>query len=106
MKNLFILFLLAVLVFGLSQFLIQQNQKNLQDKTITHLTIWDLPPKSLPLDRQIWEETVAPFEQSTPDIKIEGVERQYQPEEFVTVMAGGKGPDVVKVWVGAIQTLA
>ncbi|HEY5039336.1 MAG TPA: sugar ABC transporter substrate-binding protein, partial [bacterium] len=36
----------------------------------------------------------------------EGVEREYQPEEFITVMAGGKGPDLVKVWAGAIQTLA
>ncbi len=106
MKNLFLLFLLAVLVFGLSQFLVQQNQKNLQDQTITHLSLWDVPPKSLPLDRQIWEESVAKFEKDNPDIKIEGVEREYQPEEFVTVMAGGKGPDVVKVWVGAIQTLA
>jgi len=106
MKNLFILLLMAVLAFGLSQYLMEQNHKDLQDKTITRLTLWDVPPKSLPLDRQIWEETVARFEQANPDIKIEGEERQYQPEEFVTVMAGGKGPDVVKVWVGAIQTLA
>ncbi len=106
MKNLLLLFLLAGLVFGLSQFLMEKNQKDLEDKTITRLTLWDLPPKSLPLDRQVWEETVQRFESANPDIKVEGVERQYQPEEFVTVMAGGKGPDVVKVWVGAIQTLA
>src|SRR5579864_1486003 len=106
MKNLFIIILLAAAAFGLSQYFMQQNQKNLQDKTVTHLTMWNVPPKSLPLDRQIWEETVKEFEAENPTIKIEGVEREYQPEEFITVMAGGKGPDLVKVWVGAIQTLA
>ncbi len=98
--------LLAALALGLSQFLLRENHKVLQDKLVTHLTVWNMPPKSLPLDRQLWDETVARFEAANPDIKIEGVERDYQPEEFITVMAGGKGPDVVKVWVGAIQTLA
>lgn len=106
MKKLFNLLLLAILAFGLSQFLMRQNQKTLQAKTIIHLTMWNVPPKSLPLDRQIWEETVKDFEAANPGIKVEGVEREYQPEEFITVMAGGKGPDLVKVWVGAIQTLA
>lgn len=106
MKKIFILFLLAILVFGLSQFLMRENQRSLQDKTVVHLMMWNVPPKSLPLDRQIWEETVSRFEAANPDIKIDGVERDYQPEEFVTVMAGGKGPDLVKVWIGAIQTLA
>ncbi len=106
MKKIFILLLLALLVFGLSQFLMRRNQKDLQDKTLVHLTLWNVPPKSLPLDRQLWEETVQQFESENPGVKIEGVERDYQPEEFITVMAGGKGPDLVKVWVGAIQTLA
>ncbi len=106
MKNLFYIFLFALLAFGLSQFLMRQNEKDIQDKTVTHLTLWNVPPKSLPLDRQIWEETVKEFETQNPNIKVEGVEREYQPEEFITVMAGGKGPDLVKVWVGAIQTLA
>ena len=106
MKKIFILLFLTLMVFGLSQFLMRQNKKDLQDKTVVHLTLWNVPPKSLPLDRQLWEETVQQFEHLNPGIKIEGVEREYQPEEFVTVMAGGKGPDLVKVWVGAIQTLA
>lgn len=106
MKNLFLILLFAVLFLALGQFLLQENHKELEDKTVTHITVWNMPPKSLPLDRQLWEESVAEFEKANPDIKIEGVEREYQPEEFVTVMAGGKGPDVVKVWVGAIQTLA
>ncbi|HUO57704.1 MAG TPA: sugar ABC transporter substrate-binding protein [bacterium] len=106
MKKIFFLLLFALLALGLSQFLNQQNKKDLQDKTVVHLTLWNMPPKSLPLDRQIWEETVRQFESENPGIKIEGVEREYQPEEFITVMAGGKGPDLVKVWVGSIQTLA
>lgn len=106
MKTVFLVILLAAAGYGLNQYLTQSKDQTLADKNIIHLTLWNMPPKSLPLDRQIWEETVAHFEQANPQIKIEGVEREYQPEEFVTVMAGGKGPDVVKVWVGAIQTLA
>jgi ABC-type glycerol-3-phosphate transport system substrate-binding protein len=106
MKKLIALLLLAALAIGLSQFLMKQNEKNLKDQTVTHLVLWNMPPKSLPLDRQIWEETVQRFEVANPDIQVDGLEREYQPEEFITVMAGGKGPDLVKVWVGAIQTLA
>ena len=106
MRKLIALVLLALLAVGFSQFLMRQNEKNLKDQTVTHLVLWNMPPKSLPLDRQIWDETVQRFEAANPDIQVEGVEREYQPEEFITVMAGGKGPDLVKVWVGAIQTLA
>jgi len=106
MKNLVLILLLAAAAVGLSQYLYQENHKILQEKNIVHLTLWNVPPKSLPLDRKIWEDTVARFEAENPAIRVEGVEREYQPEEFITVMAGGKGPDLVKVWVGAIQTLA
>jgi len=106
MRKILGLLVVAGLALGLSQFLMQENKKNLQDQTVTHLVLWDRPPKSLPLDRQIWDETVDRFEEANPDIKVESYERTYQPEEFITVMAGGKGPDLVKVWVGAVQTLA
>src|SRR5581483_6231209 len=106
MKKLFYLLLLAGLFFALSQFFIYQNHQPPEDHSVVHLTLWNVPPKSLPLDRQIWDETVSRFEKENPNIVIEGVEREYQPEEFITVMAGGKGPDLVKVWAGAIQTLA
>ncbi len=106
MKKLLFLFLFAALFFGLTQFLVQRNHDVLNDASVIHLTLWNVPPKSLPLDRQLWEETVSRFEKENPDIKIDGVEREYQPEEFITVMAGGKGPDLVKVWAGSIQTLA
>ena len=90
MNKLLNLFLFAVLAFGLSQFLMRQNQRTLQEKTIIRLTMWNVPPKSLPLDRQIWEETVKEFEAANPGIKVEGVEREYRPEEFITVMALGR----------------
>ena len=106
MKKILGLFLLAGLLFALSQFLMKRNHRDLMAGAKIHLTLWDKPPKSLPLDRELWEETVARFEKQNPGIQVEGVEREYRPEEFVTVMAGGKGPDLVKVWVGAIQTLA
>ena len=106
MKKLLFVFLFTLLFFALAQFLLQRNHEILEDTTVVHLTMWNVPPKSLPLDRQLWEETVGRFEKDNPDIKVDGVEREYQPEEFITVMAGGKGPDLVKVWAGSIQTLA
>jgi ABC-type glycerol-3-phosphate transport system substrate-binding protein len=106
MRNLFIILLAAGALFGLSQYIYQANRQNVEDRTVTNLTLWNVPPKSLPQDRQLWEEEVANFETLNKDIRIEGLEREYQPEEFITVMSGGKGPDLVKVWVGAIQTLA
>ena len=106
MRNIVLIILLAVVLFGLNRFLVRQNEQNLKDKTVVRLTLWNVPPKSLPNDRLIWEETRARFETENTNIKIEGVEREYRPEEFITVMASEKGPDLVKVWVGAIQTLA
>jgi ABC-type glycerol-3-phosphate transport system substrate-binding protein len=106
MKKFLVFILFTALFFALSQFLIRQNYQTPEDQSVVHLTMWNVPPKSLPLDRQIWEETVSRFEKENPGIKIDGVEREYRPEEFITVMAGGKGPDLVKVWAGAIQTLA
>ena len=106
MNKFLLLLLFAGLVYALSQFLITQNHENAGDPSVIHLTMWNVPPKSLPLDRQLWDETVDRFEKENPGIQVDGVEREYQPEEFITVMAGGKGPDVVKVWVGAIQSLA
>jgi multiple sugar transport system substrate-binding protein len=106
MRNILLVILLAGAAFFLSRHLSSRNEENLKAKTVVRLTLWNVPPKSLPNDRRIWEETRARFEAANPGIKIEGVEREYRPEEFVTVMASGKGPDLVKVWVGAIQTLA
>jgi multiple sugar transport system substrate-binding protein len=106
MKNFIFFILIAALVVGLSRYLIQENRQKLKEDSVVHLNMWNVPPKSLPLDRQIWEETVKRFEAENPGIKIDGLEREYQPEEFTAVMAGGKGPDLVKVWVGTIQTLA
>jgi len=106
MNKILLLFFLALLAFGGSQFLLRQNRQNLKDRTVTWLTLWNMPPKSLPKERKLWEETVKAFEKENPGIRVEGVEREYRAEEFITVMAGGKGPDVVKVWVGAVHTLA
>lgn len=89
-----------------SQWLQEERWQTLQRRTQTVLTVWNMPPKSLPRQRRLWEETAARFEQIHPYIRLNGVEREYRPEEFITAMAGGKGPDLVKVWVGAIPTLA
>jgi ABC-type glycerol-3-phosphate transport system substrate-binding protein len=106
MKNFLYLILLAALVFTASQFVRRHNRTALREGIRVSIEVWDVPPRSLPRQRQLWDETVRRFEELNPDVRVVGVERQYSPEEFITVMAGGKGPDVVKVWAGNIQTLA
>lgn len=106
MKSLVNLILLAILFLALSQYVLHHNRRVAREGIRVTLEVWDVPPKSLPRQRQLWDETVRRFEEQHPDIRILGLERRYSPEEFITVMAGGKGPDVVKVWAGNIHTLA
>jgi len=70
------------------------------------LEVWNKPPSRRIKERKLWKETVLRFEQENPDIKINGVEREFSPQEFVTAMAGGKGPDVMHVWIGTLAILA
>jgi len=105
MKKFILLTVAAIAALLLSQNLLRHNQRHLKDMTKVRLVTWNVPPGSLPKERQIWDETVKRFEDSHPDVVVEGYEREYRPEEFIAVMAGGKGPDLVKVWAGAIPTL-
>jgi ABC-type glycerol-3-phosphate transport system substrate-binding protein len=89
MKKILIIVILAVLALGTSQFLLKHNRKVLDDLVRVTVEIWNVPPKSLPLQRQLWDETVKRFEALHPGVHIKGVEREYTPEEFITVMAGG-----------------
>lgn len=70
------------------------------------IEVWNKPPSRLVKERKLWEESVLRFENKYPGLKIKGVERQYSPQEFVTAMAGGKGPDVMHVWIGSLAILA
>ncbi len=70
------------------------------------LEVWNKPPSRQVKELKLWKESVLRFEHENPGIKIRGVERQYSPQEFVTAMAGGKGPDVMHVWIGSIGILA
>jgi len=70
------------------------------------LEVWNKPPSRQTKELKLWKETVLRFEQDNPDVKIKGVEREFSPQEFVTAMAGGKGPDVMHVWIGMLPTLA
>jgi ABC-type glycerol-3-phosphate transport system substrate-binding protein len=69
------------------------------------LEVWNKPPSRQVKELQLWKETVLRFEQENPHIKIRGVEREFLPQDFVTAMAGGKGPDVMHVWIGMLPTL-
>lgn len=70
------------------------------------LEVWNKPPSRQVKELKLWKETVLRFEQENPAIKIRGVEREFSPQEFVTAMAGGKGPDVMHVWIGMLPILA
>jgi|GEM_PF-713340 len=70
------------------------------------LEVWNKPHSRQAKELKLWKETKLRFEQAYPDIKIKGVEREFSPQEFVTAMAGGKGPDVMHVWVGTLPILA
>lgn len=70
------------------------------------LEVWNKPPSRQVKELKLWKEGVLRFEQAYPEIKIKGVEREFSPQEFVSAMAGGKGPDVMHVWIGSLPILA
>lgn len=70
------------------------------------LTVWNRPPVARANERLLFDKEAADFEQKNPGVRIKAISRDYIQQQFVTVMAGGKGPDVVHLWVGALPTLA
>lgn len=70
------------------------------------LYIWNMPASADKMQRQVWEEEVNGFKNFYPDVKIHGISREYKPQEFVSVMASGKGPDIVRIPVTAIPIMA
>jgi ABC-type glycerol-3-phosphate transport system substrate-binding protein len=58
------------------------------------------------LQKKIWDEEVKMFEQFNNTVKINGIAREYKPQEFVSVMASGKGPDIVRIPIAAIPLMA
>lgn len=101
------LFISALLLFMAGVWL--QNYYFVTDVTPrsgTVLEVWNKPSSRQTKELKLWKETVLRFEQENPEIKIKGIEREFSPQEFVTAMAGGKGPDVMHVWIGMLPTLA
>ena len=70
------------------------------------IEVWNKPPSRQVKEAKLWKEAALRFEQENPEIKINGIQREYSPQEFVTAMAGGKGPDVMHVWIGTLAVLA
>src|SRR5580658_1633267 len=70
------------------------------------ITVWNRPPVARVNERMIWDQECADFQVKNPGIHVKAISRDYIQQQFMTVMAGGKGPDVVHVWVGALPTLA
>ena len=76
------------------------------------LTVWNRPPQARAAERRLWDEEAGEFavswarESRDPGFRINAISRDYIQQQFVAVMAGGKGPDVAHVWAGALPTLA
>jgi len=70
------------------------------------LSVWNMPVEADVLRGKIWEETVEQFQSQYPNVKINGISREYKPQEFVSVMASGKGPDIVRIPITAIPLMA
>jgi len=70
------------------------------------LNVWNMPIEADKLQRQVWNEEVKNFEQINNTVKINGISREYKPQEFVSVMASGKGPDIVRIPIAAIPLMA
>jgi len=70
------------------------------------LNVWNMPTEADKLQRQIWDEEVKNFEAFNNTVKINGIAREYKPQEFVSVMASGKGPDIVRIPIAAIPIMA
>jgi multiple sugar transport system substrate-binding protein len=70
------------------------------------LTVWNRPPVARASERVVWDRELSDFQAKNPAVRVKAISRDYIQQQFVTVMAGGKGPDVVHLWVGALPTLA
>jgi ABC-type glycerol-3-phosphate transport system substrate-binding protein len=79
---------------------------SLSAKENTVLTVWNMPTEADVLYRQVWDENMDSFEADNPGVKIRGISREYKPQEFVSVMASGKGPDVVTIPITAVPVMA
>jgi multiple sugar transport system substrate-binding protein len=75
------------------------------------LVVWNQPPEARPAERQLWDEEAADFAKdysatSGQPTTVRAISRPFIQQQFVSVMASGKGPDVAHIWVGALPTLA
>lgn len=70
------------------------------------LSVWNMPPDSDANYKKLWVESTGYFEQDNPGVKIKGISREYKPQEFVSVMASGKGPDIARIPISALPVMA
>ena len=78
----------------------------LQAAAFTELTVWNMPTGADIQYRELWDESVKDFQVRNPRIRIKGISREFTPQEFVSVMASGKGPDIARIPVTAIPAMA
>ncbi|MBN2754826.1 MAG: sugar ABC transporter substrate-binding protein [Candidatus Goldbacteria bacterium] len=94
MKNFFKILISAVMFFA--SFCLYAEE----------LTVWNMPADADTLQKKVWNEGIKSFESNNLDIKVRGISREYKPQEFVSVMASGKGPDVVRIPITAVPVMA
>ncbi|HEV7652953.1 MAG TPA: extracellular solute-binding protein [Actinophytocola sp.] len=69
------------------------------------ITVNGQPPKTQPFERKIFDEDVAAFEKSHPDIDIQPREGFMDPKTFASKLAGGQLEDVFYVYLTDPATL-
>ncbi|MCE5299619.1 MAG: sugar ABC transporter substrate-binding protein [Spirochaetia bacterium] len=80
--------------------------ENREEQGQNVITVWNMPPVADRWQRTVWEEERQSFEKIYPGISVKGISREYKPQEFVSVMASGKGPDIVRIPMAAIPAMA
>lgn len=68
-----------------------------KDGVVT-ISVNDMPPKTQPVDRKIFEQDIKAFEKAHPKIRIEPHEGQMDPKTFAAKLAGGQLEDVYYVY--------
>jgi ABC-type glycerol-3-phosphate transport system substrate-binding protein len=92
---------LLLLIAGVSAFAFASDTAD-----ETTLTVWNMPSASDKLHKQLWDEETSYFEKMNPGVSVKGISREYKPQEFVSVMASGKGPDVARIPITALPAMA
>jgi multiple sugar transport system substrate-binding protein len=95
------LIIAALFILFTAQFVCSQDGDG-----AVELTVWNMPSSADSLQLKVWQEETDTFEKMYPGVTVKGISREFKPQEFVSVMASGKGPDVIHIPISALPSMA